>query len=420
MNTTRVVITGLGAVSALGHDVPTIWANVVAGRPNVTPIRRFDVSERRTQFASQVENFETTHGLDEKTFRRLGAYVGYALAATRQAWADAGLSADAIDPRRAGVILGSAIGGINSLFQQYDLMKAEGARRISPFGIASILIDTAPGQIAIDYGLRGPNLGIVGACASGNYGVGEAYHAIVRGDADLVITGGVEDAITLFTISGFERMRALSARNSDPNRASRPFDAERDGFVMADGSAILVIESLEHAQARGAHIYGEVLGYSATADAYHLTAPHENGLGAIEAMERALARAGLQPTDIDYINAHGTSTPLNDATETAAIKRVFGEHAYGIPISSTKSVTGHLLGAAGAFEAMFCLLAMRDGIVPPTINYETPDPACDLDYVPNVARPHRVRYAASNSFGFGGHNSCLILGGPSHEWQRRI
>lgn len=419
MNKTRVVITGLGAVAAVGHDVPTIWANVVAGRPNVTPIKRFDVSERRTQFAAQVENFDASHGVDEKTLRRLGAYVGYALAATRQAWDDAGLDDNAVDPRRGGVILGSAIGGINSLFQQYDLMKAEGARRVSPFGISSILIDTAPGQIAIDYGLRGPNLGIVGACASGNYGVGEAYHAIRRGDADLVITGGVEDAITAFTISGFERIRALSARNDDPNRASRPFDAERDGFVMADGAAILILERLEHAQARGAHIYGEVLGYSATADAFHLTAPHENGLGAIEAMENALAHAGLQAGDIDYINAHGTSTPLNDAAETAAIKQVFGEHAYGIPVSSTKSVTGHLLGAAGAFEAIFCLLAMRDGIVPPTINYENPDPACDLDYAPNVARPRRLRYTASNSFGFGGHNSCLILGGPSDEWQRR-
>lgn len=418
MHTHRVVITGLGAVAAVGHDVPTIWANVLAGRPNVTPIKRFDVSERRTQFAAQVENFSAANGVDEKTLRRLGAYVGYALAATRQAWDDADLSADAVDPRRAGVILGSAIGGINSLFQQYDLMKSEGARRISPFGIASILIDTAPGQIAIDYGLRGPNLGIVGACASGNYGLGEAYHAIVRGDADLVISGGVEDAITAFTISGFERIRALSARNDNPNRASRPFDAERDGFVMADGAAILVLERLEHAQARGAHIYGEVLGYSATADAYHLTAPHEQSLGAIEAMENALARAGLQPGDIDYINAHGTSTPLNDAAETAAIKHVFGEHAYGIPVSSTKSVTGHLLGAAGAFEAVFCLLAMRDGIVPPTINYQTPDPVCDLDYVPNAARSHRVRIAASNSFGFGGHNSCLVLGGPSHERQR--
>ncbi len=418
MNRTRVVVTGLGAVASVGHDVATVWDNVVAGRPHVTPITRFDVSDRRTRFAAQVQNLDTSNGVDEKTLRRLGNYVAYALVATRQAWEDAGLNAEAVDARRAGVILGSAIGGINALFQQYDLMRTEGPRKISPFGISSILIDTAPGQIAIDYGLRGPNLGIVGACASGNYGVGEAYHTIVRGDADLVLTGGVEDAITQFTVSGFERIRALSARNSDPNSASRPFDAERDGFVMADGAAILVLERLEHAQARGAHIYGEVLGYSATADAYHLTAPHENGQGAIEAMENALARAGLQPGDIDYINAHGTSTPLNDAAETAAIKQVFGEHAYGIPVSSTKSVTGHLLGAAGAFEAIFCLLAMRDGIVPPTINYQTPDPACDLDYVPNVARPHRVQYTASNSFGFGGHNSCLILGGPSHEWKR--
>ncbi len=414
MNKTRVVVTGIGGVTSVGNDIGQIWANVVAGRPHVTPITRFDVSERRTQFAAQIENLDASAYVDERTQRRLGAYVTYAMVGAVQAWKDAGLDASQIDPQRAGVIIGSAIGGVNAMLEQYDVMRNEGGRRVSPFAIPSILIDTAPGQIAIEYGLRGPNLGIVGACASGNYGIGEAFHAILRDDADLVITGGVEDALHPFTLAGFERARAMSGHNSDPNGASRPFDVERDGFVMGEGAAMLVLERLEHAQARGAHIYGEILGYSATADAYHLTAPHEQGLGAIEAMRNALQRAGLTPDDIDYINAHGTSTQLNDAAETRAIKQVFGERAYGIPVSSTKSVTGHLLGAAGAMETIFCLLAMRDGVVPPTINYHHPDPVCDLDFVPNQARPHKVQFAVNNSFGFGGHNSSIVLGAMSN------
>ena len=413
MSKPRVVVTGIGAITSVGHDVETIWANVVAGKSHVTPITRFDVSERRTRFAAQIDGFDPTTQVDERTVKRLGSYVTSGLVVAKQTLASARLDTTQVDPRRAGVVIGSAIGGINSLLANYDLMMSEGARRVSPFVVPSILIDTAPGQIAIEYGLRGVNLGVVGACASGNYGIGEAYHTIVRGDADVMLCGGVEDAINPFTLVGFERARATSTRNDDPNRASRPFDANRDGFVMAEGAAMLMLERLEHAQARGAHILGEILGYSATADAYHLTAPHEDSLGAIEAMQWALDRAGLQPQDIDYINAHGTSTPLNDAGETKAIKRVFGTHAHALPISSTKSVTGHLLGAAGAIEAIFCLLAIRDGILPPTINYETPDPACDLDYVPNRARSQRVRYAMSNSFGFGGHNSCLILGAMS-------
>ena len=414
MPNTRVVVTGIGGVTSVGNDIEQIWSNVVAGRPHVTRITRFDVSERRTQFAAQIEGLDASAFVDERIQRRLGSYVTYAMVGASQAWKDAGLDANQFDPRRAGVIIGSAIGGVNALLDQYDIMRNEGARRVSPFAIPSILIDTAPGQIAIEYGLRGPNLGIVGACASGNYGIGEAYHAILRGDADLVITGGVEDAIHPFTLAGFERARAMSGHNGDPNGASRPFDAERDGFVMGEGAAMLILERLEHAQARGAHIYGEILGYSATADAHHLTAPHEQGLGAVEAMRNALQRAGLDADDIDYINAHGTSTQLNDAAETRAIKEVFGERAYSLPVSSTKSVTGHLLGAAGAIETIFCFLAMRDGIVPPTINYEHPDPACDLDFVPNQARSHKVRYAVNNSFGFGGHNSSLVLGAMSN------
>lgn len=410
----RVVVTGLGAISPVGHTIDEIWNNVVAGRPNVTPITRFDVSDLRTKFASQIVDFDLAEHLDPRTMRRLEDYVSLAMYAAMKAVQDSGIDFSQLDPTRGGVILGSAIGGIGAVLRNYDILQSEGVRRVSPFAVSAMLIDSAPGQVAIEYGLRGPNIGVVGACASGNYGVGEAYYAIVRGDADVMITGGVEYAINRYTMAGFERARAMSSWSGDPNTASRPFDAKRDGFVIGEGAAILLLERMEHAQARGAHIYGEILGYSATADAYHLTAPHEDGLGAQEAMTIAIRNAGLTPADIDYINAHGTSTPLNDAAETRAIKNVFGEDAYHIPVSSTKSVTGHLLGAAGAFEAMFCLLAMRDGIVPPTINLDYPDPACDLDYVPHEARTHTIRYAASNSFGFGGHNSCLVLGGSSN------
>ena len=411
MNYPRVVVTGLGAVTSVGHDMATTWRNVIEGRPNVTPITRFEASDLRTRFAAQVVDFDVTHYVDRRTYERLGDYVCFAMAAAEQARQDAGLAAGAVDPRRAGVIVASAIGGIHATLDHYDTLNQKGARRISPFAVPSILIDTAPGQIAIEYGWRGVNMGVVGACASGNYGIGEAYEVIRRGDADVMLAGGTEMKLHRFTIAGFERARALSARNDAPNEASRPFDAERDGFVIGEGAAMLVLERLDHALARGATIYGEILGYSATADAYHLTAPHSEGLGAIEAMRLALQKAGLQPQDVDYINAHGTSTPLNDAAETAAIKAVFGDYAYELPVSSTKSVTGHLLGAAGALEAAFCLLALRDGVIPPTINYHTPDPACDLDYVPNVARKKSLRVVASNAFGFGGHNSTLIFGG---------
>ncbi len=407
-------MTGLGAVCSVGHDVDTIWSNVVAGRPNMTPITRFDVSTLRTKFAAQVEEFDTEDSVDTRTARRLGRYVSNALAVASQAMADSGLDSSQVDPTRAGVIVGSAIGGIESLLENYDILKERGTRRISPFAVPSILIDTAPGQIAIDYGFRGPNYGIVGACASGNYGVGEAYKAIASGDADVMLGGGVEFGLNIFTMAGFERARVTSARNEDPNGASRPFDLGRDGFVMGEGAIMMVFERLEDAQARGAHIYGEILGYSATADAFHLTAPHEDGLGAIEAMSLAIEQAGLKPEDIDYINAHGTSTQLNDIAETRAIKHVFGEHAYGMPVSSSKSVTGHLLGAAGALESVICLKALTEGVIPPTINIETPDPECDLDYVPNLARKQNIQYAASNSFGFGGHNSCLVFGGVSN------
>jgi beta-ketoacyl-acyl-carrier-protein synthase II len=414
MNKNRVVVTGLGAVCSVGHDVNTIWNNVVAGRPHVTPITKFDASTLRTKFAAQIRDFNPEDYVDRRTARRLGRYVATTMAVADQAVADSRLDTSQVDPTRAGVILASAMGGLEALLDNYDVLQERGTRRISPFVIPSILIDTAPGQIAIEHGFRGVNYGIVGACASGNYSVGEAYKVIAYDEADVVLTGGAEFLVTQFTMAGFERARVTSDRNNDPNRASRPFDLNRDGFVIGEGAAMLVLERLEHAEARGARIYGEILGYSATADAYHLTAPHEEGLGAIEAMTLAIERAGLKPEDIDYVNAHGTSTQLNDAAETRAIKHVFGDHAYNMPISSTKSVTGHLLGAAGAVESVICLKALSDGVVPPTINYETPDPNCDLDYVPNVAREQEIRYAASNSFGFGGHNSCLVFGGLNH------
>ncbi len=406
----RVVVTGMGAVNSVGHDVPTIWKNVVEGHPNVRPITEFDASDLNTRFVAAIDGYDPTPIVGKKIMRRYGRYIAHALAIAHQAMEDSGLDPAQVDPTRAGVIIGSAIGGVNAMLDGYDVLLQQGARRINPFTVPAMLIDSAPGMIAIEYGFRGKNYGVVGACASGNYGVGEAYNAIARGEADVMITGGIEFGFHRFTVAAFDRTGALSRRNDAPNKASRPFDRDRDGFVLAEGAAILILESLDHALARGARIYGEILGYSATADAYHITAPREDSLGAIESMQQALANAGLKPEDIDYINAHGTSTRLNDAAETKAIKAVFGEHAYRIPVSSTKSVTGHMLGAAGAIEAIFSLLAIRDSIIPPTINYEHPDPELDLDYVPNQARPQELTYVMSNSFGFGGHNSTLIFG----------
>ncbi|MCP4168316.1 MAG: beta-ketoacyl-ACP synthase II [Chloroflexi bacterium] len=414
MTKSRVVVTGLGAVCSVGHDVETVWSNVVSGQPNMTYIERFDVSQLRTRFAAQIIDFHPADTVDPRTVRRLGPYVSHGVAVAKQTLDDAGLIEGQFDPARTGAIIGSAIGGIDAVLDNYDVMREKGTRRVSPFAVPAMLIDTVPGQIAIEHGFRGINYGIVGACASGNYGIGEAYKAIYHGEADVMLCGGVEIGLNSYTLSAFQRARAMSYRNDDPNGASRPFDADRDGFVIGEGAAMLLLERLEHAQARGVHIYGEILGYSATADAYHLTAPHEDSLGAIESMTKALDRAGLQAENIDYINAHGTSTVLNDASETRAIKKVFGERAYDLPISSTKSVTGHLLGAAGALEAVICMAALRDNIVPPTINYENPDPACDLDYVPNKARSQALNTIISNSFGFGGHNSSLIFGGMNN------
>ncbi|GBD09247.1 3-oxoacyl-[acyl-carrier-protein] synthase 2 [Candidatus Thermoflexus japonica] len=405
----RVVITGMGAITPLGNDVETFWRNVVAGRSGVGPITLFDASPLKTRIAAEVRDFDPEAWFGRKEARRMDRYAQFALAATQQALQDARLEPAHVDRERVGVILGTGIGGLGALVQGVETLMTRGPDRISPFMVPMMLADTAPGLIAIAYGFRGPNMAVVTACASGTNAIGEAMHLIRRGDADVVIAGGAEAAILPISVAAFNVMGAISTRNEEPERASRPFDRTRDGFVMGEGAGILVLERLEHAQARGARIYAEVVGYGASADAYHITAPLENGEGAALAMRRALADAGLSPREVDYINAHGTSTPLNDKSETQAIKAVFGEAAYDVPISSTKSMIGHLLGAAGAVEAIVCIRAITDGIIPPTINYEHPDPECDLDYVPNVARRKPVRVAMSNSFGFGGHNACVIF-----------
>lgn len=405
----RVVVTGLGAVSPVGNDVASMWASLVAGRSGIGLIERLDTTQLKTKIGAEVKEFDPTLIMDRKDARRTDRYTHFALAATTEAVLDAGLVMDNEDPRRVGVIVGSGIGGVGTLFEQYDVMRSRGPRRVSPFTVPSMLANSASGQVAISLGARGPNLVPVLACATGNAAIGEGSALIRRGVTDVMVAGSSEAAFCDLAVAGFEIMGALSARNDDPARASRPFDAGRDGFVMGEGAGMLVLESLAHARARDARIYGEILGYGLTADAYHPTAPREDGLAASEAMEMALCEAGLQSGAVDYINAHGTSTPLGDAGETRAIKRVFGYHAYRLAISSTKSMMGHLLGAAGAVEAIVCLMTIQQGIIPPTINYATPDPDCDLDYVPNVARRTEVRVALSNAIGFGGHNASLVM-----------
>jgi 3-oxoacyl-[acyl-carrier-protein] synthase II len=406
----RVVVTGLGAVTPLGNDVPTTWEAVLEGRSGVDRITLFDPSELKTQFAAEVKDFDPSEYLNPREARRLDRFTLFAQAAACEAAADAGLDMADEDPSEVGVLVGSAVGGITSLLEQADRMRERGPRRVSPFLIPALMMNAAAGQIAIAFGLRGPNLAVATACATGSHAIGEAAAIVGRGDAEVMFAGGSEAGIVPVAIAGFNVMGALSTRNHDPQGACRPFDADRGGFVMGEGAGMMVLESLSHAQARGARIYGEVLGYGATSDAFHITAPAQDGVGAAMAMQRAVQQAGIPPEKVDYINAHGTGTRLNDVSETAAIKQVFGEHAYRLAVSSTKSMTGHLLGAAGAVEAMFCLLAMRDQTLPPTINLDTPDPDCDLDYVPHVPRPADVNVALSNSFGFGGHNATLVLG----------
>jgi len=386
-----------------------MWRNVVEGKSGVGPITLFDASDLETQIAAEVKDFDPVALFGAKAARTMDRYSQFALAAARQAVADAGLTF-AGDNERIAVIVGTGIGGMATLAQQLHALDERGPRRVSPFFIPMVLADTAAGNIAIEYGIRGPNLAVISACASGANCIGEAAMMIRHGRVDKAICGAAEAGILRLAIAAFNVMGAISRRNDEPTRACRPFDAHRDGFVMGEGAGILVLEKLEDAQARGAHIYAEILGYGLSADAYHITAPLENGAGAALAMAGALRDAGLAPTDVEYINAHGTSTPLNDRAETIAIKSVFGDHAYRLAVSSTKSVMGHLLGASGAVEAIITAKALEEGVIPPTINYETPDPECDLDYTPNRARPMPIRVALSNSFGFGGHNASLALG----------
>ncbi|MCB0061310.1 MAG: beta-ketoacyl-ACP synthase II [Caldilineaceae bacterium] len=408
----RVVITGMAAISPLGLSLEETWHAMLAGQSGVDQITRFDTSELRTSFAAEVRGFDPEEYMDRKEARRLDLYLQYALAGTKQAIDDSGLDFEVEERNRIGVIVSSGVGGIQSVLAAQDTGRDRGLRKMSPFIIPNMLVDSAGGRIAIEYGLFGPNHAVVSACATGTSTCGEAFELIRRGDADVVIAGGAEAAITPLIMAGFDLSGALSQRNDEPQRACRPFDQDRDGFVVGEGTAILVMESEAHAKARGARIYAEVIGYGSSADAYNMVAPHTEGRGAVDAMSMALRKAaayGVQPDDVDYINAHGTSTRLNDVVETKAIKQMFGEHAYQLQISSTKSMTGHLLSGAGAIEAIVCAKAIETGMIPPTINLESPDPECDLNYTPLQAQQADVRVTLSNSFGFGGHNACIML-----------
>lgn len=405
----RVVITGLGAISPIGSDPDRMWASCIAGRSGIGPIRAFDASEFKSRIAAEVLDFDASALFGTKEARRMDRFTQFGLAAAIQAVADARLEINDSNRDRIGAVIGSGIGGLGTIVENMKILNEKGPSRVSPFMVPMMLIDSNPGMIAIQLGLRGPNLGVVTACATGTNAIGEGTEMIRRGQADVILAGGSEASILPLAMAGMAVMGALSSRNDDPQGASRPFDRQRDGFVMGEGAGVVVLESLEHAQARQARILAEIRGYGSTNDAYHVSAPAENGAGAAAAMRMALAQAGLEVQAIDYINAHGTSTPLNDKSETAAIKTVFGEHAYQVPISSTKSMTGHLLGAAGAIEAVLCVQALQENLLPPTINYEYPDPDCDLDYVPNQARPQAIQTVMSNSFGFGGHNAVIIL-----------
>jgi 3-oxoacyl-[acyl-carrier-protein] synthase II len=388
--------------------VEDTWRSILNGDSGVAPITLFDTTDFKTTIAAEVKGFDPDAALGRRLARRMDRFSQFAVVATEQALKNSALAIDDSNRDRVGVIIGSGIGGVSTLISEHGIFLNKGPRRVSPHMVPMMLPDTAPGYIAITYGARGPNMTIVTACASSANAIGEATEMIRRGAADAIIAGGAESAIIPIALAGFNSMGAVSTRNEDPQGACRPFDADRDGFVMGEGAAILILESLEHAIARNAQILGEVVGYSATNDAFHISAPAENGAGAGICMRNSLANASLEPQAVDYINAHGTSTKLNDMSETAAIKSVFGDHAYKVSVSSTKSMTGHLLGAAGALESIFCLLAIRDNILPPTINYQNPDPECDLDYVPNASRSSQISTAMTNSFGFGGHNASLI------------
>ncbi|MBI4317250.1 MAG: beta-ketoacyl-ACP synthase II [Chloroflexi bacterium] len=407
--TRRVVITGLGAVTPVGIGVEKMWTSLVNGRSGIARITQFDPSPFSVQIAGEVKGFNPADYFDGKELRRMDRCVQFAVAAAQEAVADAGLNIDDSNATEIGVIIGSAAGGIKTMLEQQKVLDERGPSRVSPFFLPMMLADTPSGQVAISLGIKGPNMAVVSACATGGHAIGEAAETIKRGDASVIIAGGTEAALLPLTLAGFIVMRALASNNEQPEKACRPFDATRQGFVMSEGSAILVLESLDQALERGAKVYAEVIGYGSSADAFHLAAPAENGDGTVRSMQMGIKKADIRPEDIQYVNAHGTGTPLNDRFETMALKRVFGDYAYRLAISSTKSMTGHLMGSAGAIEAMACVLAIRDRVIPPTVNLEHPDPECDLDYVPNVAREARIDIALSNSMGLGGHNSCVIL-----------
>lgn len=405
----RIVITGMGCISPVGNDVETTWNNVIAGNSGIGPITHFDASEFKTRIAAEVKDFNPIELFGSKDARHMDRNAHFGLASALEALENSKLKITDSNRDRIGAVIGSGIGGLGTTEKQAKILFERGPGKVSPFLISMMLSDTAGSMVAIKLGIRGPNWSVVTACATGTNAIGEAAEAIRRGQADVMFAGGTEAAIVPLAVAGMCSFNAMSTRNDDPLRASRPFDQNRDGFVMGEGSGTLILESLEHAQARGAEIYAELVGYGSTNDAYHITAPADQGAGAARCMNIALETARLDITDIDYINAHGTSTILNDKSETAAIKTVFGKQAYSIPVSSTKSMTGHMMGSSGALEAIFCVKALQNNILPPTINYETPDPLCDLDYVPNHSRPKELNNVMSNSFGFGGHNATIII-----------
>ncbi len=405
----RVVVTGLGAVTPLGSGAEKTWKALCVGKSGIGRISRFDTTNFQTKIAGEVKDFDPEDFLDKKQVRRMDSFVHYCMASTIMAMEDSKLEVANQDAERIGVLIGTGLGGLPTLEKNHTLLIEGGPKKISPFFIPMMIANMAPGQIAIHFGVKGPNTCVVTACAAGSHAIGDSFKLIQRGDADIVITGGTEATITPLNIGGFNAMKAISTNNDEPEKASRPFDKNRDGFVPAEGAGTIILEELELALKRGANIYAEIVGYGLTGDAFHITAPDPQGSGAARCMKMALNDAKILPYEVDYINAHGTSTPLNDTIETIAIKTVFNEYSKKVPVSSTKSMTGHLLGAAGGVEAVFTILTIRDGIIPPTINYETPDPDCDLDYVPNVARKADVKIAVSNSFGFGGTNATLVF-----------
>jgi len=405
----RVVITGIGVISPIGNSKDAFWKSLLEGKSGVDKLTCFDASEFSSQIAAEVRDFDPSLFIAPKQIRRMDRFVQFAVSAAKMAAQDSGIDISKEDPYRVGTVLGSGIGGLHTIENQVNVYRDKGPSRLSPFLIPMLIVNMAPGQVSIDLGLKGPNSCVATACASGNHAIGDAFRIIQRGQADAMVTGGTEGCITPVGFGGFCAAKALSTRNDDPQHASRPFDRDRDGFVMGEGAGLIILEELEHAKKRGANIYAEIIGYGMTSDAYHMTAPHPDGEGATKAMQYALEDAAINPEDVDYVNAHGTSTKLNDKIETMAIKKVFGDHAYKLAISSTKSMTGHLLGAAGGVEAIASCLTIKEGLIAPTVNYENKDPDCDLDYVPNKTREAKVNIAISNSLGFGGHNATIVL-----------